>query len=149
MGYSNFHSHNTFRLYNPITKRVFHSRDVKWSQWNTVDQKQSLRKHNNVFMRTAVDNTSLDSAQKRNFHQLIDHYLPPTTRMFNAVQDFDHNDSVASLDLDFDDWYPASDTTSRDRVPNQEEEINLLEPQEPHILNQGQINENFQHFQKF
>jgi hypothetical protein len=104
-------------------------------------------------MRNAVDNTSWDPDQKLNFNQLLDHYLPPTTKMLNAVQDFDHNDSVASLEPDFDDWYPIADTITHDRVPNQEEEIDLLEPQEPRILDQGhnelsqgQINENFQNF---
>jgi hypothetical protein len=29
VGYSIFNSHNTFRLYNTITRKVFHSRDVK------------------------------------------------------------------------------------------------------------------------
>ena len=35
IGYAKGHSGDTYRMYNPITKKVIMSRDIKWADWTT------------------------------------------------------------------------------------------------------------------
>ena len=38
IGYSNDHSGDTYRMYNPETKKVLQSRDIKWADWHGVSK---------------------------------------------------------------------------------------------------------------
>jgi transposase InsO family protein len=129
MGYSPYHSINTYRLYNPMTRKVILSRDVKWSPWNTADPQQSLRHHNNIYMKELISDTKWDPQQTAKFHKLLDHYIPPDTR-FTAVRDIAdayNNGSVTLYDSDDDVWgTPLSHSGTlphRTHPRNQEETI--------------------------
>ena len=106
MGYSPYHSTSTYRIYNPATKRVVLSRDVKWAAWNIVDPKQSLRQHNNLYMKELINDTPWTDTQKSNFNKLLDHYIAPDTHL-TAVMHSENNDSSATYDSDDDVWGPA------------------------------------------
>ena len=53
VGYGNNHSGDTYRLYNPSTKRIILSRDVTWSDWQVTDPTKDM----NIF-------TKYDSTEK-------------------------------------------------------------------------------------
>jgi len=53
VGYGNNHSGDTYRLYNPSTKRIILSRDVTWSDWKVTDPTKDM----NIF-------TQYDSTEK-------------------------------------------------------------------------------------
>ena len=37
VGYADIHTRDTYKSYNPETKRVIMTRDVKWSDWKMTD----------------------------------------------------------------------------------------------------------------
>ena len=41
VGYGRNHSGDTYRIYNPITKRIFLSRDIKWAEFKKIDPKEN------------------------------------------------------------------------------------------------------------
>jgi hypothetical protein len=41
VGYAFNHSAHTYRVYNPKTRHIILSRDVRWDNWNTKDSKQA------------------------------------------------------------------------------------------------------------
>ena len=42
VGYSRNSSGDTYRLYNPTTKRIISSRDVKWADWKPTDPRTNM-----------------------------------------------------------------------------------------------------------
>jgi transposase InsO family protein len=44
-GYADMHSPHTYRFYNPITRNIILSRDVRWDVWNTVNPRLSMSSH--------------------------------------------------------------------------------------------------------
>ena len=42
IGYGRNHSGDTYRMYNPVTKRVILSRDVKWAEFKKIDPKANM-----------------------------------------------------------------------------------------------------------
>ena len=42
VGYSRNSSGYTYRLYNPTTKRIISSRDVKWADWKPTDPRTNM-----------------------------------------------------------------------------------------------------------
>ena len=42
VGYSTSHSGDTYRMYNPETKRIVLSRDVKWAEFRKIDPKENM-----------------------------------------------------------------------------------------------------------
>ena len=42
VGYSTTHSGDTYRMYNPETKRIILSRDVKWAEFKKIDPKDNM-----------------------------------------------------------------------------------------------------------
>jgi hypothetical protein len=45
VGYAFNHSAHTYCMYNPRTRHIILSRDVRWDKWNTKDPKATLREH--------------------------------------------------------------------------------------------------------
>ena len=43
MGYSDNHTRDMYKLYNPETKRVIMTRDVKWLDWKMTDPAETLK----------------------------------------------------------------------------------------------------------
>ena len=43
VGYDDNHTRYTYKLYNPETKRVIMTRDVKWADWKTTDTMDTLK----------------------------------------------------------------------------------------------------------
>ena len=43
VGYSDNHMRDTYKLYNPETKRVIITRDVKWVDWKMTDPADTLK----------------------------------------------------------------------------------------------------------
>ena len=41
-GYAKSHSGDTYRMFNPVTKRIILSRDVKWAEWKRTDPKSNM-----------------------------------------------------------------------------------------------------------
>jgi hypothetical protein len=50
VGYAFNLSAHTYWLYNPRTRHIILSRDIRWDNWNTKDPKQALREHRQVYM---------------------------------------------------------------------------------------------------
>ena len=46
--YADNHKRDTYKLYRPDTKRVIMTRDVKWVDWKTTDQAETLKMFHNV-----------------------------------------------------------------------------------------------------
>ena len=42
VGYANNHTRDTYKLYNPETKRVIMTRDVKWDDWKNTNLVETL-----------------------------------------------------------------------------------------------------------
>ena len=42
VGYGRNHSGDTYRMYNPVTKRIILSRDVKWAEFKKIDPKENM-----------------------------------------------------------------------------------------------------------
>ena len=66
-------------MYNPRTRYIIHSRDVKWDKWDTKDPKTTLREHRQVFMQSLIDknNNGWSESQTKQFNDILDHYLQP------------------------------------------------------------------------
>ena len=43
VGYANNHTRDTYKLYNPETKRVIMTRDIKWADWKNTDATETLK----------------------------------------------------------------------------------------------------------
>ena len=43
VGYANNHTRDTYKLYNPETKRVVMTRGVKWAYWKYTDPTETLK----------------------------------------------------------------------------------------------------------
>jgi hypothetical protein len=148
MGYSPYHSINTYRIFNPMTRKVILSRDVRWATWNTVDPKQSLTSHNNVYMKELISDNNWNPQQTEKFNKLIDHYIPQDTR-FSAVMDVTDAYNYGSLTLDDSDddvWGPVPSHLGtlphRTNPRNQEENI------VPHALIEDKFSESGRKQQK-
>jgi hypothetical protein len=76
VGYAFNHSAHTYWLYNPKTRHIILSRDVRWDNWNTKYHKQALREHRQVYM-VNKDPNGWSDHQTQQFNNLIDHYLQP------------------------------------------------------------------------
>jgi hypothetical protein len=73
------HSAHTYRMYNPRTRHIILSQDVRWDKWNTKDPKATLREHRQVYMQSFV-NQNLNGGsdnQTQQFNDLLDHYVHP------------------------------------------------------------------------
>jgi hypothetical protein len=79
VGYEFNHSAHTYRLYNPKTRHIILSRDVRWDYWNTKDSKQALREPRQVYMQHLVNKNpnGWSDHQKQQFNNLIDQYIQP------------------------------------------------------------------------
>jgi hypothetical protein len=79
VGYAFNHSAHTYRLYNPKTRHIILSRDVRWDDWNTKDPKQALREHRQVYMQHLVNKNpnGWSDRQTQQFNNLMDHYIQP------------------------------------------------------------------------
>jgi hypothetical protein len=55
VGYELNHCVHTNQLYNPKTRHIILSRDVRWDNWNTKEPKQALREHRQVYMQHLVN----------------------------------------------------------------------------------------------
>ena len=42
VGYARNHTGDTYRMYNPGTKRIILSRDVTWGDWNRTDPRKNM-----------------------------------------------------------------------------------------------------------
>ena len=43
VGYDGKHTRDTYKLYNPETKRVIMTRDVKWADWKNTNPAETLK----------------------------------------------------------------------------------------------------------
>ena len=43
VGYANNHTRETYKLYDPETKRVVMTRDVKWADWKMTNSAETLK----------------------------------------------------------------------------------------------------------
>ena len=43
VGYSKNHTRDTYKLYNPETKRVIMSRDIKWKACKKIDPEETMK----------------------------------------------------------------------------------------------------------
>ena len=57
VGYASDHSADTYRMFNPITKSMLLTRDVKWAEWTRPDPADGLTQY--FDMRTGVDTLPL------------------------------------------------------------------------------------------
>jgi hypothetical protein len=73
---------HTYRMYNPKTRHIILSKDVRCDKWNTKDPKATLREHIQVYMQSLVNQNpngwSVNQTQQLN--DLLDHYLNPPSR---------------------------------------------------------------------
>ena len=70
VGYGKNHSGDTYRLYNPSTRRIILSRDVTWSDWNVTDPTKNM----NIFVQydstetvPGIDELIVDVKNPENF----------------------------------------------------------------------------------
>jgi hypothetical protein len=66
------------RMYNPRTRHIILSRDVRWDKWN-IDPKETVREHRQVYMQSLVNQNpnGWSDHQTQQFNDLLDHYLRP------------------------------------------------------------------------
>ena len=43
IGYEDNHMRDTYKLYNPDTKRTIMTRDVKWADWKIIDPVETFK----------------------------------------------------------------------------------------------------------
>ena len=48
VGYSDNHTRDTYKLYNPETNRVVISRDIKWVEWKKTDPEETMKMIRNL-----------------------------------------------------------------------------------------------------
>ena len=79
VGYAFNHSAHTYRMYNPRTRFIINTRDVRWEVWNTKDPKSTLREHRQVYMQSLINNNpnGWSDHQTQQFNDLLDHYIQP------------------------------------------------------------------------
>jgi hypothetical protein len=80
VGYPFNHSAHTYSMYNPRTRHIILSRDIRWDKWNTKDPKATLREHRQVYMQSLVNQkpNGWSDHQTQQFNDLLYHYLHPT-----------------------------------------------------------------------
>ena len=57
VGYADQHSPDTYQMYNPTTKSVILSRDIRWAEWTRIDPTNSLSQY--LDQRPGIDTTPL------------------------------------------------------------------------------------------
>ena len=69
VGYSMQHSSDTYRMFNPNTKKIFHSRDIVWSDWEPAQPSDDMPIKNEV---KVLDNKKDKVKKKVSFKEKVD-----------------------------------------------------------------------------
>jgi transcriptional regulator CtsR len=64
MGYADMHSPHTYRFYNPITRNIILSRNVRWDAWNIVSPKLSMSSHRVQILHGLLEKSHLTSNEQ-------------------------------------------------------------------------------------
>jgi hypothetical protein len=125
-------------MYNPTTRHILLSRDVRWHKWNTKDHKATLREHRQVYMQSLVNQNpnGWSDHQAQQFNDLQDHYLHPPSHPplpdMPEILDYANYDQIREDGL-----HLMADTPNEEEEPphqnhnfdleNQDEEVEVQE----------------------
>ena len=79
VGYAKSHSGDTYRMFNPATKRIILSRDVKWAEWKRTDPKSNMDvfvKYDSTDIVPGIDEVVVEIAKLPEIDKATIHLIP-------------------------------------------------------------------------
>ena len=84
VGYSEDHTPDTYRLYNPQTNKVIVSRDVSWASWDKTDPWENMEQYADIIPGAPLDDpnqTTTEPNDNNNDHEPSQPHIIPQNPM--------------------------------------------------------------------